>query len=1012
MPLTLPPTCITSTGGTLSVTVLRDIANVPSRGRSANQDPLPGDLRHDLIERSVRVIAVGKAARPQSLELLAACGWSFDVLAVRPGKEPIILRTGGAELPVLLHDGDDLDAAHGLLLASKAALRGGWSVCCTSDRLRLVPPASHDEGPDGALTIDVNAIAAARLDDALIIAMILDPRTLDPEHGSLIDQLVVEGQRRLAELLEAQAEKYRATVGQLAAEVRIGDTAATVRNLGRVTLALLAHLSVAARELRAVDPLQSLVLPETWAEARDLLHEACAASPDAEGMVRATQGLLDGVELDWCYATDFTDAVFRRLLELTLRVDLTADSPHRLPVDLANITSFEIGSLHESLLALVLTVDSSGSPRHDEDFESERKAGGVFYTPIPLVSEVLRYALDPVLEQRIATSSDRSASVKALTVCDPSCGSGNFLLPVAQRLTVAAFEHVVDIASYRRTLAEIVQNCIYGADCDDFAVRLARLGLRLLCDPTGRVTPPLAENFAIGDSLVGAWQESISMVPDPALDRVATHAPASVKEWRRVTQQRTDGQVSLFDVPAAPGLPVMGYRQETADAWGDLWFTPVEAGADPLSRFASLEEGGSPVRPRGPREYVHWPLAFPKIGDEPPLFDVVVGNPPYLRGRDHAQLDPEGRYFIAANYPACQGGQWNLYVPFILLAARLARERSCMLVQSSVLGSQYAAALHAELLANQGVAACLDFSSVANLFPSAAVQVAALVLTSSAVSEARFVRYADALAVASAVSVSESELRGLPLGYWTLPTSSLDLDEREVFTSAELRLGDVAFIQDGMEQSAAYEVQRHVRESTGVPGELHLTPTGLIDPFRSLWGSKPVKYLGMRFDRPVLDAERLRAEGFAKMADQGESEKIAIAGLSTRIEAVVDVGASLISKSAFVVRFTDEEICPYAVAAILNSSVTNRIYDAAFGAIGFGAGSRNYRPPTLGALPLPAKALLSRHASGNPSRSTLLSFLGKRLHEQDFGGADREAVLAESESAVKEALCASRRATS
>ena len=990
--------------------VLRDIANVRVRGRSANEDPLPGDLRRNLVERSMRVIAVGEMARPQSLELLAACGWNFDALAVRPGEAPVILRTGGAELPVLLHDGDDLDAAHGLLLAQETAPRSGWSVCCTSDRLRLVPPANHDEGPDGALTIDVNAIAAARVDDALVIAMILDPRTMDPEHGSLIDRLVVEGQRRLAELLEAEAEKYRTTIGRFAEEARVSDSAATVRNLGRVALAFLAHLSVAARELRAINPSQSLVLPETWAEARDLLHEACAASPDSGGMVRATQGLLNGVELDWCYATDLTDAMFRRLLELTLRVDLTADSD-RLPVDLANITSFEIGSLHESLREFVHAVDSLDSPSHDENFESERKAGGVFYTPIPLVSEVLRYALDPVLEHRIATSSDRSASVKALTVCDPSCGSGNFLLPVAQRLTVAALEPVVDVASYRRTMVEIVPNCIYGADRDDFAVRLARLGLRLLCDPTGRSTPPLAENFAIGDSLVGAWQESISSVPDPALDRISAHAPASVKEWRRVTEQRTDGQVSLFDAPAAPGLPVMGYRQETADAWGDLWFTPVEVGADSLSRFASLENGGSPVRPRAPREYVHWPLAFPKTGHESPLFDVVVGNPPYLRGRDHAQLDPEGRYFIAANYPACQGGQWNLYVPFILLAARLARERSCLLVQSSVLGSQYAAALHAELLANYGVAACLDFSSVANLFPSAAVQVAALVLTSSAVSETRFVRYADGLAVASAVSVSESELRGLPLGYWTLPTSSLDSEERNFFTSSELRLGDVAFIQDGMEQSAAYEVQRLVRESTGVPGELLLTPTGLIDPFRSLWGSKPVKYLGMRFDRPVLDAESLRAEGFAKMADQGESEKIAIAGLSTRIEAVVDVGTSLISKSAFVVRLTDEKICPYAVAVILNSSITNRIYDAAFGAIGFGAGSRNYRPPTLGALPLPAKALLSRHTSGDPSRSTLLSFLGKRLHEQALGGADREAVLAESESAVRQALCASHQVT-
>lgn len=355
---------------------------------------------------------------------------------------------------------------------------------------------------------------------------------------------------------------------------------------------------------------------------------------------------------------------------------------------------------------------------------------------------------------------------------------------------------------------------------------------------------------------------------------------------------------------------------------------------------------------------------------------------------------------------------WNLFVPFIMLAQRLARERSGLLVQSSVLGSQYAAALHEAVLRNGGLGACLDFSRVPDLFPSAAVQVAALVLTSDTQSEARFVRYSEGLEVAAEVAVSPSELRSLPLGYWTLPTSGLDPAETALFTRARMRLGEVATIQDGMEQSAAYEVRPLVRESSAKEGELRLTPTGLIDPYVNRWGSKPVKYLGMRFDRPVLDADALEKGGFPRMAEQGRAEKVAIAGLSTRIEAVVDEGTSLVSKSAFVIRLTDLDICPYAVATVLNSALMNRIYDAAFGAVGFGAGSRNYRPPTLGALPLPDLEFMARHAGGAISDQTRLSALGRQLHEAAANDADLSHLLAAAESAVAVSLGLQAAATS
>jgi hypothetical protein len=62
---------------------------------------------------------------------------------------------------------------------------------------------------------------------------------------------------------------------------------------------------------------------------------------------------------------------------------------------------------------------------------------------------------------------------------------------------------------------------------------------------------------------------------------------------------------------------------------------------------------------------------------------------------------------------------------------------------------------------------------------------------------------------------------------------------------------------------------------------------------------------------------------------------------------------------------------------VLNSSLINEIYDAAFSAIGFGAGSKNYRPATLGGLPMPDKTQILRDP--NPGSGSL-SEIGQLLH--------------------------------
>ncbi|MBN0581791.1 N-6 DNA methylase, partial [Pseudomonas aeruginosa] len=64
-----------------------------------------------------------------------------------------------------------------------------------------------------------------------------------------------------------------------------------------------------------------------------------------------------------------------------------------------------------------------------------RKLTGSYYTPDSLVQELIKSALDPVIEQRLAAqSTNPTEALLAIRVIDPACGSGHFLLAAARRL--------------------------------------------------------------------------------------------------------------------------------------------------------------------------------------------------------------------------------------------------------------------------------------------------------------------------------------------------------------------------------------------------------------------------------------------------------------------------------------------------------------------------------------------------------------------------------------------------
>jgi N-6 DNA Methylase len=197
----------------------------------------------------------------------------------------------------------------------------------------------------------------------------------------------------------------------------------------------------------------------------------------------------------------------------------------RRRVDFGNLGAEELGSVYESLLELI--------PQYDPDQRSytltvlpgnERKESGSYYTPTSLVECLLDSALDPLLDEATArgTAEEKVAALLDLTVCDPACGSGHFLVAAARRIAKRIAAEDTDESEppepeIRKALRRVVGRCIYGVDINPMAAELAKVSLWLEALEPGKPLSYLDQNIRVGNSLLGATPSLLGEgLPDTA----------------------------------------------------------------------------------------------------------------------------------------------------------------------------------------------------------------------------------------------------------------------------------------------------------------------------------------------------------------------------------------------------------------------------------------------------------------------------------------------------------------
>lgn len=399
----------------------------------------------------------------------------------------------------------------------------------------------------------------------------------------------------------------------------------------------------------------------------------------------------------------------RHFLDALFHLSWIRDGQALARINWRDMQTEELGSVYESLLELVprlaenhTLLDYAGGA---ETRGNQRKTTGSYYTPDSLVQALLDSALDPVIADRrrgIGTPNGESGAegILTMTVCDPACGSGHFLLAAARRMAEAvariraeAEGETFDPSAFRRALREVVARCIFGVDRNDFAVELARVALWIESVEPGRPLGFLDANIRHGDALLGladinALEEGI---PDAAYKALTGDDRPTANALRKRNRAEREGQGDL-GLEGPGGLPPMlvefdkelrSARQDSleeveglqarfearhadgerlrlrraADAYVAAFLLPkwqhvqVPTTAD-IGRI--LGSAGDPVLVEGVTDtaeqahVLHWPIAFPAIWARDG-FDVMLGNPPWER------IKLQEQEFFAARAPDIAG---------------------------------------------------------------------------------------------------------------------------------------------------------------------------------------------------------------------------------------------------------------------------------------------------------------------------------------------------------------------
>ena len=612
----------------------------------------------------------------------------------------------------------------------------------------------------------------------------------------------------------------------------------------------------------------------------------------------------------------------------------------RLDLSIALLGQVYEALLEENSLEPASYTQKPGTQKPGTQKPGDRKSGGVYYTPEAIVSYVLQMTLGKSLH---SAESSAESSVKSgattLTLLDPSCGCGAFLL-----------------SAYQFLLDWYLQ--IYGSEIED----------------SGSDYSLLLESNFIGSGFIELGQNGKWHLTRSERERLLLTQIYGVDLDPQAVEITKLGLYLLLleGSPDRSPLPDLNRNIQCGNA---LASTGYINGSD---------SGQIPDRP------FDWHQAFPEILRSGG-FDLVIGNPPYLDSEGMTAHLPNLRRYCAANYQAATGN-WDLFCVFIEKALTLCKPGgfTSLVVPNKLASANYAAGARSLLVQQTSLLTIRDYSSVsafrAAVYPL--VYVAQKLEDQSAVHQTAIP--IKSIAYERMQSLEQIGATGkLSLNNATQPWQTSGLGQQDWIDRLQFpTLGEIAQVTGAATVAEAYALQPWIQNSDAIaPGDLRLVNSGTIDRYCFLWGKKPLRYLGKVYRHPILAASQV-SQLSPPRKQQAQQPKIIVAGLSQVLESGLDqVGSILAGKSTSVIRTMQAVPLDLRyLLGLLNSRLLSVYFQSCFAGNCLHGGYLRIGTPQLRQLPIWIPNLAD--ISDRQNYDQLIDWVNDRLLQDQFHGCE------------------------
>ena len=313
-----------------------------------------------------------------------------------------------------------------------------------------------------------------------------------------------------------------------------------------------------------------------------------------------------------------------------------------------------------------------------ETKETARNQSGSFYTPREIVNYMVDESLIAYLgdndftrslfrndfsfeKSKIEEYKKLAEKIKTVKILDPACGSGAFPMGLLNRM-VEILERISPNEDIYNLKLSVIENCLYGSDIQSIAAQITKLRffISLICDCEKDASKP---NFGI-----------------PTLPNLETKF---VSANSLVAKKKKPAEGNLFEnpeiEPTKNELAEIRHKHFSAKS-ASTKHRLREKDQVVREKLAKLLSDDDNFAPEDAKQLAAWnpydqnavsPFFDPEwmfgVADG---FDIVIGNPPYLRIQGIRNSNSDFADYLVANYNSATGS-FDLYVAFVERALQL-----------------------------------------------------------------------------------------------------------------------------------------------------------------------------------------------------------------------------------------------------------------------------------------------------------------------------------------------------